>query len=261
MSILRHSSPVALYRQVAEDIEDSLIANASAGDRLPTESELMQRYDVSRITIRQALARLSARDLIIRKQGKGTFVKPRRIHQRLHQLTGFQDALVERNISFETRLLDFGKREASPRMRELFQSEEADFWFLMRQYLIDGRPLSVTEVSMPIELFRDLSRDVAEQHASFTLLREVAGVEIDRAEVTIRAERAEGNHAGLLAVSFGSPVLVVERLTHAENGKPCEHTILRVRADAYEFGLTIDGGLSLASSIRAIESYRAMSDG
>jgi GntR family transcriptional regulator len=251
MSVTR-SSPVALYRQVADDLVQTYVNGHGGGARLPTEAELAVHYGVSRITIRQALGHLADRGLIVRTQGKGTFVSEPRIHQDLQRLAGFHDSLVEHNIIPVTRLLEYGPRQAPPRVQQILRLSDPGACFLKRQYLVDGRPLAVGEVYMPPRFLETVSRETAEQHPSYALLRQFGGVTIDRAEVTIRAQQAEGDLAGLLGVPSRAATMVLERLTYAATGEPCEHTTLYLRADAYEFGLTIDGGVSLAANIRAI---------
>jgi GntR family transcriptional regulator len=260
MSIIR-SSPVALYRQVADDLIRTYVNGLGGGSRLPTEAELAVQYDVSRITIRQALAHLAERGLIVRKQGKGTFVSEPRIHQDLQRLAGFHDSLVEHNIIPVTRLLEFGPRQAPPRAQQLLRLPDPPACFLKRQYLVDGRPLAVGEVYLAPRFLDIISHETAEHYPSYALLTQFGGVTIDRAEVTIRAQQAEGNLAGLLGVPIRAATMVLERLTYASTGEPCEHTTLYLRADAYEFGLTIDGGISLAANIRAIRDGSEQSPG
>lgn len=251
MSSISRSSPVALYLQIADDLTRRYLTAEGRDARLPTEAELTAIYSVSRITIRQALAHLAERGLIVRKQGKGTFATGPRIHQDLHRLAGFHEALVEQDIIPETRLLEFGPREAAPRLQALLRLPTPRVLVLKRQYLVDGRPLAVGAVTLIPALIAVVSREVAARHPSYSLLREYGGFTIDRADVTIRAQQADGDLAGLLGVPVQEAVLVLERLTYAAPDLPCEHSTLYLRSDAYEFGLTIAGGLSLARGIRA----------
>src|SRR5690242_20077656 len=92
---LSRSSPEPLHRQLAERLADSIRSRAfKPGERLPSESELAQRYGVSRITLRQAVGALVQQQLVVRKQGKGTFVTAPSVRHDLKRLHGLFGSLL-----------------------------------------------------------------------------------------------------------------------------------------------------------------------
>ena len=233
-------SPVALHRQIADDLAAALAGHYRPGERLPTESALMIKYGVSRITVRQALASLTARGLLARHQGKGTFV----------------DILTAQGLEPETRLLDFAERRASPQIAARLNLSDDYALTFRRQYLLDGRPLALTEVWFPPAVALLIDREAAERHSSHALLVERAGLAIGHAELAIRTAIVRDELAAHLALPSGSAALVEERLTCCTAGIPREHSTLYLHPDACELQLTIAPGQALAHAVRAPQRAR-----
>ncbi len=106
-SLIR-SSPEPLYRQLAERLQREIDTGVLApGSKLDTESVLMARFGVSRVTVRQATAVLHKHGKVVAKRGKGTFVLGRVLQHDLDALQGFYDALRSQGIEPQTRLLEF----------------------------------------------------------------------------------------------------------------------------------------------------------
>jgi len=248
--IVDRESPVALYRQIAEDLAGAVSGRYHVGQRLPSESELMVSYGVSRITVRQALAHLTARGLLVRQQGKGTFVATPRVRQDLRRLTGFVDVLTAQGLEPETHLLDFGPQIVEPTLRERLQLAGGETLAFRRLYLLDGRPLALTEVHYPPAVGIMIEHEAAEQHSSHLLLTEFAGLAIGHADLTIRAAALEADVARYLDLPSGAVALTEERLTYCTAGIPREHSTLYLHPDSCELHLTVQPGQALAHAVR-----------
>lgn len=254
--IIDRDSPVALHRQIADDLAAALAGHYHPGERLPTESALMIKYGVSRITVRQALANLTARGLLVRRQGKGTFVAERSPRQEARRLGGFVDILTAQGLEPETRLLDFVERRASPQIVARLGLADNYALAFRRQYLLDGHPLALTEVWFPPAVALLLDREDVERHSSYTLLAECAGLDIGHAELAIRTAILRDDLAAQLALPSGSAALVEERVTYCTAGIPREHSTLYLHPDACELQLTIEPGQALAHAVRAPQRRR-----
>ena len=248
--IIDRESPIALYRQIADDLAGALEGRYRIGQRLPSESELMAIYQVSRITVRQALAHLAARGLLVRQQGKGTFVAAPRVRQDLRQLAGFVDVLTAQGLEHETRLLFFGPEVAPPAVRERLDLSGDDVLTFRRLYLLDGRPLALTVVHYPPEVGITIEREAAERHSSQVLLTNHAGIAIGHADLTIRAAPLEADLAAILGLPAVTTALVEERLTYCTAGLPREHSTLYLHPDSCELHLTVQPGQALAHAVR-----------
>lgn len=254
--MLNRSSPVALYLQIAEEIAASLGSRIRPGERLPAEAELVARYGVSRVTVRQALAHLEQRGLVVRKQGKGTFAATPRIRQDLQHLTGFYDSLVSQGIRPETRILQFGVVAAGPKVQQALRLPAAEALHFQRQYLIEGQPLALASTHFHPDMAAFVTRAVAEANPSYTILQQLAGLEIGRADLSIRIQPAGRELAEPLGVRPSTGLLTVERTTYCTAGIPREHTLFYVRPEAYELSLTVLGGVSLAQGIKPANSIQ-----
>jgi DNA-binding GntR family transcriptional regulator len=248
---INRDSPVALHRQIAEDLAAELAGHYHPGERLPTENALMIKYGVSRITVRQALASLTARGLLIRQQGKGTFVAEHALRQEAPPLSGFVDILTAQGLEPATCLLDFAERRPSQQVADHFALADGIALTFRRQYLIDGRPLALTEVWFPPSVALLIDREDAEHHSSHALLTECAGLTIGHVDLAIRTAILRDDLAVQLGLPSGSAALVEERLTYCTAGIPREHSTLYLHPDACELQMTIEPGQTLAHAVRA----------
>ncbi len=247
---LERESPIALYRQIAADLAAALVTDYQLGQRLPSENALMAQYAVSRITIRQALAELAMRGLVVRQQGKGTFVAAPQGPQNPYPLTGLGDLLTAQGLTPETTLLFFGPRRPAPPICERLQLVHDEALAFQRLYRVAGLPIALTEVYYPPEVGIMITEAAAAAHSSQALLTEHAGVILGHAELHIRATVLTPTIATLLALSPTVPVLIEERVTYCTAGIPREHSTLYLRPDCCELQLTIQPGQSLARAVQ-----------
>lgn len=259
--MLDRASPHALYRQIADDLADAIATRYRPGDQLPSEAQLVETYGVSRITVRQSLELLAERGLVVRVQGKGTFVGTPRIRQDLRQLGGFYASLLSQGLKPETRLLHFGLVPATPRVQAKLCTDADEVLLLHRFYRLDGRPLASAYSYFHPTMATVLTKVAAERHPTNTLLTEIAGLEISRAELSIRVQPANYDVARLLDVPPSSGLLVLDRLTYClptEPGGPDDprkYSLLYLRSDLYEFSMTVNGAVSLTDGLQVIEPF------
>ena len=224
---MAHVSPTfsPLYRQIKSLILKSLEGGEwRPGDMIPSEMELASRYNVSQGTVRKAIDELAADNLLLRRQGKGTFVAshsdPRAFFRflRLTSLNGEIDS--SRSIPLECWRAKAGQEAA--RVLEL---KLADPIIIVRRVLeFSAKPVVVDEIYLPGETFSGLSLDMLKDwHGSlYSLFESQFGVRMVRAEEKLRAVAADRNAAELLRVREGSPLLSVERVSYSYGDRPVE---------------------------------------
>jgi GntR family transcriptional regulator len=248
---LQRDSHVALHQQLAQHLREE-IANGTygLGAKIPPEPELARRHGVSRITARQAVMHLVYERLVIRRQGKGTFVAAPPVLHDLADLHGIYDELVARGINPTTRLLAFAEVVAPANVAERLRSGKRKVLHWKRLYLKQGEPFAVSSVHLAPGLPK-LTRQLVDAHSSYHLFEFVMHLHVSDADLSVRARAATPELQGLLRLGPRDPVIVLERVSHAAGGRPLEHTLYYANAENYEFALKLRGSVPLTSSIKS----------
>ena len=227
VSIAAPSAPTfsPLYRQIKALIVQSLESGEwRPGEAIPSESELAVRFNVSQGTVRKAIDEMAAEHLLLRRQGKGTFVAthddPRAFFRflRLVPLAGG----IETSRSLP---LECWRAKAGPEAVRMLALKIGDPITVVRRVLqFANKPVVVDEIYLPGEIFGSLTLEILRdyQGSLYSLFENRFGVRMVRAEERIRAVPADRTTAELLNVAEGSPLLSVERASYSYGDKPVE---------------------------------------
>jgi GntR family transcriptional regulator len=214
-----------LYQQIKSLLVRSLQDGEwKPGEAIPSETDLAQRYRVSQGTVRKAIDELAAENLVVRRQGKGTFVATHaeeNIQYRFLRLTPDDGP----STGMARRFLDCRRMRAPAEVAKALALKAGDSAVLVRRTLSrDGCPVVLDEIWLPAGPFKGLSAERLSQYAGpmYGLFETEFGVRMIRAEEKIRAVAADSATAELLDVPVGSPLLSVERLAHTYGDKPVE---------------------------------------
>ncbi|HIT76959.1 MAG TPA: GntR family transcriptional regulator [Candidatus Avipropionibacterium avicola] len=225
-----------LYAQVEQSLLSRIGVDWSAGDRLPTEDELIQQFGVSRITVRRAVQNLVARGLVETRRGQGTFVARTSVQQPLAALTGFVEDMQAHGIPARARVLSVEEVDAPAEVRAALELPlGARVTHIERVRLALGAPMSFDSTYLPVELGRLVGQDDLENEQIFTLLEERHDTPLFEASYAIRAINADERVARALEVPLGSAVLQIERITVTTDQRPVDHEFLHYRGDAITF--------------------------
>ncbi len=203
------------YRQIADELRDRVVAGRyGAGRVLPSEADLGQEFDASRVTVRKALEVLRDQGLVAARQGFGWFVAGAPLRQQLAQLGTIEGQLTDSGIHPERQILEFEFTRARGHVADVLHAEQV--LRVKRLNLADGEPFAVVTVWCPAELGQHLSRAEVERSPFYELL----DIPLHGATQTIGADAASATNAKLLHVPIGSPVLRCERVTNDAEGRP-----------------------------------------
>ena len=232
---LSRSSPEPLYRQLASLLERAIRGGAlKPGDRLDSEGVLAGRYGVSRITLRQAVEALVRKQILVRKQGKGTFVTTPAVRHDLKRLHGLLGSLFSQAEGASSCLLHYELRVPPADVAEaLALKSRAKALSLERLYLIDNKPVALTEAWL-VPAAAELSRVKAELISTEDMMRAV-GIHIASTQVAIRAEAAGARVGRLLRISARAPVLGLRRKALGADGATKEVGRVWFCSDSYQF--------------------------
>ena len=194
------------------------------GEAIPSEMELAARFKVSQGTVRKAIDELAAENLLVRRQGKGTFVATHaeeRMQFRFLRLT--PDSGKAGGMA--RRLIDCKRQRAPADVARALQLRASDPVIRVRRLLtFRAAPVVLDDIWLPAALFKGLSAERLAGHRGpmYGLFEAEFGVRMIRAEEKIRAVGADASAAELLALAIGAPLLSVERLSMTYGDKPVE---------------------------------------
>ncbi len=240
-----------MYRQLATQLRQAIArGDYKPGQRIPTEPQLTRRYGVSRITARQAVETLSREGLVIRQQGKGSYVAGPVVHHDLLDLRGIYDELVSQGHDPQTRLLDCRRAVPPPPVAARLGTGARRLLHWKRLYALRGVPFALSCVHLDTGRSR-IDREQVDRHPTYSILEKLLHERIGRADVSIRYERADAGLARRLKLPKGAPLMVFERVSYNAAGVPREHSLYYARAEAYAFSLTVRGKLPITRGLKA----------
>ena len=194
------------------------------GERLPSERELADLFDVSRTTLREALGMLARSGYVVRRPGRGggTFVNQPKVERDLSFLTGLPGHLRRQGHESSAQVLSARLMGAdSWTANELQVPEEALVYEIVRLRLSDGEPISLERNRFPADRFPGLlERPMG--GSIYDIMRTDYGVPPKRAQERIEPTAASATDAAVLGVREGEPLLAVERITYDAQGVPVE---------------------------------------
>jgi len=215
-----------LYLQIKVLLSKSLEASEwRPGEAIPSEIELARRYRVSQGTVRKAIDALAADNLVVRRQGKGTFVAT---HTE-ERTSLFRFLRIRRNdgsdVSPVSRLLDVKRAKAGADAARLLAMRQGDAVLVLRRVLdYSGEPVVLDEITLPAALFRGLTKARYDAYGGsmYSFFESEFGVRMLKAQEKIRAVAADAATARILGAEEGAPLLAVDRVTLTYGDRPVE---------------------------------------
>ncbi len=236
---LSRDSHVSMYQQVADDVMQRVVrGELKAGDQLPTEPELMAQFGVSRITVRQGIDDLVERGLVVRKQGKGTFVRSSPVSHDISSIHRLIDQMHVEDGTVEFLFLDAGYFDANQSVREIFSIFDRKLLRVRRLIRRSGQPVGLINLYLPFDI--DVSDpELFRKNWGYDLIERFGSGQVVTASLRIQVVPASAPVAELLAVSPQTPVLLLERVSRDENGTPLECLRLFGLAGEYQLSLVL----------------------
>jgi GntR family transcriptional regulator len=221
-------------------IEQSLrsrVASLHADAPLPSDSQLCDEFDVSRMTARGAVQRLVQEGLVYRVPGRGTFVAPPRANRTASHILSFSDEMRRCGRTPTSRVIDRVRRAATPEESRRLRTDEV--FVLRRVREADGEPVTLETAVFPAASVAELlDGDLGSDSVFATLAR--AGLVPTAGRAAIAAEAASPGDAKLLGVKRGEPLLVERRLITDQTGAPLELTESRYVGSRYRLDVEVD---------------------
>lgn len=241
MKTVRNESAQPLYAQIKEIIKQRILDGEYAiHERLPSESEMMKVFGVSRITVRQALRDLHSEGLVFSVQGKGTFVSRPKAVQDIQNLQGFGEAMKPQGYETSTRVVSVQEIKASGDIADALNlNRNENVIELTRIRYLNREPVSLDHSFFPLNIGKDLlGRDLTQD--IFPMLENEFGIALGHAELKMEAITASGTLAEELNVEAGTAVLRIQRLVFSDAGVPIDFEYLSYRGDAFQYQVRVE---------------------
>ena len=227
-----------LYEQIKVLLTNSLAAGEwKPGEAIPSEQELAARFHVSQGTVRKAIDALASENLLVRRQGKGTFVashaEPSYQYRFLRVVPDSDDKVTPRNLFFGLERVKAHGEAA----RALKLAPGATMLVFKRLMSFAGKPVVLDEITLDGARFPGMTlAELEEFHGSvYSFYETVFGIAMIRAKERLHAVAADGVAATHLKVAKGTPLLCVDRVAYTYGDQPVEFRRGLCRTDGFSY--------------------------
>lgn len=237
-------SPIPIYHQLYEILKKEIKGGVfKAGEYLPSENRIAQNYEVSRLTVRQALSELVEEGMVKKKRGKGTLIVHPKNVENLTELRGFTDDArisghTASSVVLENRLVD-APSVVTDKLKLPIGSKVI---LLKRLRLLDGTPYAIEwayiNPAADTRILNILEMDMSKS-SLYDFFRNTLKIEMQYADETLEMTRADGENAAFLKIRTGDCVVLRKRFTYTDNEKCVEYVQSLYRGDKYKFHIRL----------------------
>ena len=229
---------VPVYIQIHIEIRKEIESGKWAvGERIPSERQLSQDFDVSRMTLRQAIQTLVDEGILQRQVGSGTYVASSKVQEKMSGTTSFTEITEGQGKRPSSKTVSY--HVADPSISELEKLKLKDGDQVLRMERIryaDQQPICFEVATIPIEIVNTLNKkDITS--SLYKALEDKAGLKLGNATQTVSAILASEKIANFLNVKRGSAILRVRQVTTLDDGRPFEYVRSQYAGDRFEFYL------------------------
>lgn len=214
-----------LYDQIKVLLTQSLIGGEwRPGEMIPSEIELASRYKVSQGTVRKAIDALATENILIRRQGKGTFVATHNAEGIKLRFLRLTSADGQKEV-LQNELISCTKSKADARMAQILDLKAGATTIEIKRLLsFSGRPLIHDHIVVPASSFKGLNGNRVEDNngSMYSMYESEFGIRMIRAEERLKAVAASGEVAKALGLQPNEPLLSIERVSFTYGDKPME---------------------------------------
>ncbi len=222
---------IPLYIQLKHKLLKEIKSNYKPNDLLPAESQLLKLYKVSRITVRKAMEELEREGIVVKKQGKGTFVREKKILYDANSIGSLTQRLSKQNHSLQTKTIEYEIISGEHYVKDLLHCDT--LLCVKRFRVLDGVPFALMLNYVNIQKAEGLQKNFKIQ-SLYTFLKQEYGIEFYKAEETVEARAATKQEAKKLGIKEDAPLLSLHRLSYGKDGKPIEFSDIVIKSDMYK---------------------------
>lgn len=232
--MLNQEAMTPLYVQLMEEIEKNIADGVyKPGEKIMTEAEMAKEYGVSLITVRKAVGSLMEKGLVIRKQGKGTFVTKPKFSRNMKKLQSFTEMCEQMGVKPGAKMLENRLIEADAKVAARLGIEAgSSVVYISRLRYADQEPVQIERSYFPLK-YAFLLEAQFDDNSLFDFLREQAGTWVASSEKTIELCRATAAEAKLLDVEENDYLLFVRSTAYDSAGEPLYAGVQIINGDRF----------------------------
>ena len=243
MSVLKKKSQLSLQDIIVSDIQKKIEKKIlKIGQMIPSEDEIRKKYGVSRVTVRLALDKLENKNLIIRKQGVGTFIKSKKIKQTFSTAKTIIDALREKNLQPKIKVLFNNKKCPDDYLKDILNIRgNSQIVHIRRIVYLNNQPYAVLDTFLP-EVFKGVADIISQANnvkTTYEIFEEEFDFQIKEAKYDISIDRATNDILKILNLKKDSYCLKNSRITYSDRKKPLELTIFYYPPEKAKFEMIL----------------------
>ena len=227
---------IPLYYQLKEYLLQEIKKNYQAGDLLPSEGEIEKKYGVSRITVRKAIEELSHEGIVVKKQGRGTFVMEQKILYDANIIGSLTQRLEAQKHQLKTKSIEYITITEAHHVKEML---DCDTLLCIKRFrILDGVPFALMLNYIDARKVPKL-QEKFNMESLYTLYKEQYNISFYHAEETVEAKSATKEQAKKLQIAENTPLLCLQRLSYDKQSRPMEYSDIVIKADMYKHKIVL----------------------
>ncbi|MTI66838.1 MAG: GntR family transcriptional regulator [Firmicutes bacterium] len=240
MNTIQKDSRIPLYCQLMDVIIEKIETKEfKENDKLPSERELCEQYEISRATVRQAIQELEKEGYIYKQHGKGTFVSPEKMKQDLLEFYSFTEEMKKLGKTPSSKVIDFEIIHADERISRKMNIKINEMVYkFTRLRLADNIPMMLETSYVPYDRFPGIKRADLEENAMYDIFKKRFQAEFTKAEESFRPVSTREDEAKLLLIETDSPSMMIKRKTY-EKENIIEYTVGIARGDKFKYRVVL----------------------
>ncbi|MGI3061602.1 GntR family transcriptional regulator [Vibrio alginolyticus] len=227
-----------LYIKVLESLKEKINAGVyNVGSTLPTEKQLIDEYQVSRITIRKAVDELVKLKLVEKRRGSGTYVLEKQLSHQMSTLAGTSEIQHGNNKTVKYKVTQFFMDTENVSVHKLLElNEDESLYYIRRVKYIDDQPRIVEDSYMPVALFPDLNISTLEK-SKFDYVEHEKQMAIEGSRQEFTAVESSEDIMKLLGLEKIHPILNLRSISNLTDGRKFDYTEAWFHPDAHKLAI------------------------
>lgn len=238
---INKNNRLPLYYQLYEIILNQINSGFfSEHDKIPSERELCNKFEISRSTVRQAINELEKDRYIYKKHGKGIYVSPKAFKQDLLKFYSFTDEMRKLGKIPSTEVIDFEITNINGELvKKMNTSLNNKLYKFTRLRLADNEPFILETSYLPVNRFPNLNKEKLSNDVMYDIFRQQYDVVFSKAEEVLKPVNTTTHEAKMLKIKSDIPSMMIERYTY-EGYNVIEYTVSIVRGDKFEYRVILE---------------------